>query len=208
MNPTRKYFLKLSLFTLLGVIIQRIWSIASAWQMPMLVILGVLVFLTVIPILGAPVHFVWKQYLKHTTSGMRFFEGSGLAMLIITLYRLLYLVYKGDIILLRYIDINILPPGDYQIWFLGGSAVLLLGLIKPAADVLFAGWMKLAHLIQAVMSRVILTLVYILAVLPVGLAAKLIGKKFLDTRIHTSDATYWIDRGDEPYNPRKYKRHF
>ena len=39
--------------------------------------------------------------------------------------------------------------------------------------------MKLAHAIQAVVSRLILTLAFLLVVAPLGILAKVVGKKFL-----------------------------
>lgn len=53
-------------------------------------------------------------------------------------------------------------------------------------------WMKLAMVLNYVMTRVLLTLVYFLAVTPIGLIFKLLRKDLLGKRFDPKASTYWI----------------
>ena len=84
---------------------------------------------------------------------------------------------------------------------------LLLGIglpmtLRPVEYV----WMKIAMLIGAVMTRVILSAVFLLAVTPIGIVMRLVGKDPLRLK-HTAKESYWIDadqdgtaaRPDKPF---------
>lgn len=53
-------------------------------------------------------------------------------------------------------------------------------------------WMKLTMVLNYVMTRVLLTLVYFLAVTPIGLIFKLLRKDLLGKRFDPKASTYWI----------------
>jgi len=85
---------------------------------------------------------------------------------------------------------------------------LIFGLLIPKAlaPVEWA-WMKMAHLLGQVMTRVILSLAFYLAVTPLGLIMKLFGKDMLHRQFDKSASTYWVpvdpdgptSRPDKPY---------
>jgi len=68
-------------------------------------------------------------------------------------------------------------------------------------------WMKLAMVLNYVMTRVLLSLVFFLAVTPIGLIFKALRKDLLGKRFDPSKGTYWIEpeedgpwtRADKPY---------
>jgi len=68
-------------------------------------------------------------------------------------------------------------------------------------------WMKLAHVMGFVMTRVILTVTYVLIIVPTGLIFKLMGKDLLDRKLNKNAESYWISaesdgpwtRPDKPY---------
>lgn len=68
-------------------------------------------------------------------------------------------------------------------------------------------WMKLSGVIGIVMTRLILTLVYYLAITPIGLLRQIFGKDPLKIKIDRTVASYWIpvdpdgptSRPDKPY---------
>ena len=68
-------------------------------------------------------------------------------------------------------------------------------------------WLKLAMVLNYVMTRVLLTLVFFLAVTPIGLIFKLLRKDLLGKRFDPSAKTYWVPpeedgpwtRADKPY---------
>ncbi|MCR9145296.1 MAG: hypothetical protein NXI24_23860 [bacterium] len=212
MKATRKYFFKLLVFTLIVYAVTRIWDFALIWQPYLLGLAGVLLLLTIVPILGRPLHKVWEAYVKRTEQGTRFFQGAALFIAVIAYYRLRHVagvdlqeivdVFRGDLAAWA------LPAGDYHWWGLAAGILLLIGVIPPVAAFAFGLWMKLAHAIQAVVSRVILILAFLLVVAPLGLLAKIVGKKFLVRRPDAEAATYWITREDAEWDPASYQRQF
>lgn len=84
------------------------------------------------------------------------------------------------------------PAGFYS----AGAAILLLilALWQPAAlRPLFAVVSWTSTRLGRIMTPVILTLLYYLAVTPVGLLARLTGKRFLDLSFTRQEASYWRD---------------
>jgi len=83
------------------------------------------------------------------------------------------------------------------------SALLAPTVLRPIEFV----WMKLAALLGAVMTRVILTLAFILVITPLGLLLRIMKKDLLDTREAGRRDSYWhpvepdgpSSRSDKPY---------
>jgi hypothetical protein len=93
------------------------------------------------------------------------------------------------------------------VWGVAGL-FLALGLIRPAwLGVIEPAWMKLAEVLGAVMSRVILTLAFILVITPLGLVRRLFAGDTLGLRPDPKTETYWVpieqsgptSRPDKPY---------
>ena len=79
-----------------------------------------------------------------------------------------------------------------------GAALVVLGvvfpkLLLPAHKV----WMSIAVVLGAVMSRVVLTLLFYLVLTPVSLLARATGKRFLELGFKEDSASYWVNRGQE-----------
>jgi carbamoyltransferase len=69
------------------------------------------------------------------------------------------------------------------------SASLFPGILRPIERF----WMKLASIMGSIMSRILLTLVYFLAVVPTGFLLRIFGMKPLKLDFDTSKKTYWVD---------------
>ena len=91
---------------------------------------------------------------------------------------------------------------------IAAAAFLALSIVWPKALAPIEwAWMKLAMVLNYVMTRVLLTLVFFLAVTPVGLIFKLFKKDPLDRSFDRSKGTYWVDpeqdgpwtRPEKPY---------
>lgn len=52
-------------------------------------------------------------------------------------------------------------------------------------------WMKLALVLSAIMTRVILTLAFFLIITPIGLLLRLMGKDLLQTTLDPEQPSYW-----------------
>ena len=73
-----------------------------------------------------------------------------------------------------------------------GAVIALLGLFaKPVMHPVFKGGMWVADKISWVMTRVILTILYVIVFVPYGLFFRLIRKDLLDRRLHRDWPSYW-----------------
>jgi hypothetical protein len=84
--------------------------------------------------------------------------------------------------------------------------VALFGVLALAAprwlEPFHRSWMLLAGALGWVMTRVILTVLYLLAVLPIGFVARIFGKRFLDVRFRDGRESYWVVRTEAPARNR------
>jgi hypothetical protein len=90
---------------------------------------------------------------------------------------------------------------SHAFWWLGAAlAVLLFALLWPAAlHPLNRLWLRLGLLLYKVVNPVVMTLLYGVAIVPMGLLMRLCGKDPLRLRRDPQAATYWISR--EPPGP-------
>ncbi len=97
------------------------------------------------------------------------------------------------------------------LWLLSpGVALLALGLVLPKAlKQVYIVWMALALLLGLLISKVILTLLFVLVITPLGSAARCLGKDFLRLRLDRQATTYWLRRQSSPEKPPEdYERQF
>jgi Na+/H+-translocating membrane pyrophosphatase len=88
-------------------------------------------------------------------------------------------------------------------------ALILLGLAAPGLlRPVRKGWMKGAAAIGFVMTRVILTVLFFAVFTPIGLIAKLAGKKFLATGIDGTQPSYWDYRETGEPDQERLERQF
>lgn len=87
-------------------------------------------------------------------------------------------------------------------WFvvalLGGAGVVLVitGLLDPLAlRRVYGVWMGFAFALGWLVSRVILILLFYFVLTPIGILARLSGKKFIDISYPDSKETFWIVKG-------------
>ncbi len=81
-------------------------------------------------------------------------------------------------------------------WWMGAGVVLLIvGLfIGPLATVIAQLWLKLSHLMGAVMSRLLMSLVFFLVLLPLALLRRLITRRDdLHLKRKTNGASYYTE---------------
>lgn len=76
-----------------------------------------------------------------------------------------------------------------------GVFFLVSGLVQPSMlRPVYRGWMGVAFVIGAVVSRILLVFIFILVVVPIGLAARICGKRFMELRFEPEKETYWEAR--------------
>ena len=89
-----------------------------------------------------------------------------------------------------------------------GAALVVAGLlVPPAARAFHVAWMRFAAALGHVNSRVLLTLVYYLAVTPYGLISRLARRDPLRRR-GSRDESYWVERKTTRQAREQFERLF
>ena len=90
-----------------------------------------------------------------------------------------------------------------------GFGLLALGVASPRLlRPLYFVWMALAFILGAVMTRVILTVVFVLLIVPIGLVMRLFGRDPLNRKIGGSMTSYWISREDMDRSPERLEKYY
>lgn len=90
-----------------------------------------------------------------------------------------------------------------------GGALMGGGLAAPRILKPFQkAWMILALCLGAVVSRIILVILFYVVVTPIGLMTRALGKDFLDRRFGTASQSYWVTRKGGRTTPADYERQF
>jgi hypothetical protein len=96
-------------------------------------------------------------------------------------------------------------------WVVGGLGACLVVLGLGAPGVLrrpYIGWMGLAVGLGFVTSRVLLTGVFVVLVVPVGLALRAFGRAPFPIRPDPAAETYWHARDAGPPDPARFGRYY
>ncbi len=81
------------------------------------------------------------------------------------------------------------------IFFTVGAYLFVAGMIFPERlKTTYKLWMGFAFALGWIVSRIILTILFIFVMTPIGLIAKLFGKKFLDIERKDGKNSYWIEK--------------
>jgi len=89
------------------------------------------------------------------------------------------------------------------------AALLALSLLMPRALApLKRQWLKLGSLLNRIVAPIVLTLVYVLAIVPVGVLARLFGKDPLSLRRQPAASSYWIGRERGGPSPESLRDQF
>jgi ABC-type uncharacterized transport system permease subunit len=98
----------------------------------------------------------------------------------------------------------------YPVFLILGIALIGSGAVYPRIlKPLYLAWMTLAAILGWIMTRVILTILFYLVLTPIALAAKLLGKRFLDLKWkHTRTTTCWNDLSAKETKPDRYTHQF
>ena len=105
-------------------------------------------------------------------------------------------------------------PKWHKPWFwwllvLGVPLVLIGAILPRGLKWIYVGWMTLAMLLGAIVSTVLLTLLFYLMVTPLGLVARMVGKDFLRQKLEPRATSYWIIRDSKSPKPREaHERQF
>jgi hypothetical protein len=90
-----------------------------------------------------------------------------------------------------------------------GSLLVLLGLLAPVVlKHIYRVWMAVAVILGFVMTRVLLTLVFFLAVTPIGLVMRAFGKDPLNRKLDKNARSYWIPKTYADRSPKRLEKYY
>lgn len=99
--------------------------------------------------------------------------------------------------------------GGYRYFLPLGAGLVVLGLIRPVLlRPLYRAWMALSVVLGWFMTRVILSVLFYLVITPIGVLARLSGKRFLGPETRQSGTGYWNYRNTEVPRKEDYLRQF
>ncbi len=90
----------------------------------------------------------------------------------------------------------------------GGIFIILSYIAIPLLRPFHKLWIGLSLVLGFIMSRVILTILFYFVVTPIGILAKLVGKKFMPLGFDKNAATYWEKREKTVKTKIDYERQF
>ncbi len=92
---------------------------------------------------------------------------------------------------------------------LPGLVLVILGLLRPLLlRRVHAVWMAVAGVMGTFMTAVLLTLVYLLVITPLALAARAMGKDLLHCRPDPGRQSYWRSRDPDSQDPAACERQY
>ena len=84
------------------------------------------------------------------------------------------------------------------------AALTVPGALKP----LFIVWIRFAIVLNWLVTRIILTLVFFLTVLPIGILLRVFGKPPLDFSLDSGATTYWEDADNQTDDTELYTKQY
>lgn len=98
----------------------------------------------------------------------------------------------------------------YYIFFAGLAAVfILMSVFSPSAlRQVYIVWMGIAFILGYIMTRIILTILFYLVMMPIGIILRLTGKDLLKLKISGEEKTYWEKRTITKKTPSDYEKQF
>jgi len=136
-----------------------------------------------------------KEELKHIDNSNEAVKKTGISVGVVLILISLLLWYLGKASFV-YFSIT------------GGLFVILAFISIPILRPFHKLWMMLALLMGFVMSRIILTILYYIVLTPIGLLAKIVGKKFMPLGFDKKASTYWEKRENTAKQKIDYDRQF
>jgi hypothetical protein len=79
--------------------------------------------------------------------------------------------------------------------------------VPAAARAFHVAWMRLAHALGWINSRILLALIFYLVITPMGLVQRLVGRDALRRR-GSGSASYWIPRTEPKQSKEQFERLF
>mgnify|MGYP001383462268 CR=1 FL=1 len=135
------------------------------------------------------------EEIKNIQTGEKDLRSFGFTIGLIFLIISIYLFYKEYESLQIFIYISIL---------FAGLGLILPSFLKP----IYLLWMVFAVILGWFMTRIILSLLFLIVVTPIGLTLRILGKDLLELSKKEIQGSYWNKRDSEIEKNQNYKKQF
>ena len=135
------------------------------------------------------------EEIKNIQTGEKNLRSFGLTIGLILLLIFFFLLFKEYESLQIFIYLSIL---------FAGLGLILPKILKP----LYLIWMIFAVILGWFMTRIILSVLFLIVVTPIGLTLRLFGKDLLELSKKENQGSYWNKRDSEIEKNQNYKKQF
>ena len=98
---------------------------------------------------------------------------------------------------------------EYWLWGIGGGLVVFGALLPALLRPIYQVWMGVAVVLGFFMTKVILTLVFFVAVMPIGLFLRVLGKDLLNKKqTPGGNHSYWVSREEADVSPERLTKYY
>jgi len=119
---------------------------------------------------------------------------------------LLFLVIPG--VIGSYLAFLKAAPSGY-VWMAVGACLAVCRLIPPLFRLIYRLWVGLSVIIGYFISRVLLTLIFFLVLLPTGLIMRVVGRDPMDRKFDPAASSYWNRKEDQAEaSVERYEKQF
>jgi hypothetical protein len=100
--------------------------------------------------------------------------------------------------------------GDVGLLLCGAALVFLLcGLTRPMFLAKpYKGWMTLSLILGFLMTHLLLSLIFYIVFMPIGIVMRIFGRDVLRRQFDKNGETYWIKREQKGYVKERYEKMF
>jgi hypothetical protein len=94
-------------------------------------------------------------------------------------------------------------------YFIAAGVVLALcRAVPPLFRLIYRTWIGFSVILGYFVSRILLTIIFFVVIIPTGFLMRLLGKDPMDRKLDPDAKTYWIKREEGPPDPESYERQF
>lgn len=104
----------------------------------------------------------------------------------------------------------LLSGGPLRLWSLAVAGVFLFfALFFPSAlQPLNVLWFRFGMLLAKIVNPIVMLVIYIVAIVPFGLGARILRKDLLKIRLEPQQQSYWVERRPPGPEPKSLKNQF
>jgi hypothetical protein len=95
------------------------------------------------------------------------------------------------------------------VWMTVGAVLAATRVIRPLFLIVYRLWIGMSVILGYFVSRVLVTLIFFLAIIPVGFIMRLVGRDPMDRKLDPNADSYWKKREPQTdYTVERYERQF